>query len=73
MNFVTAGLVPITCPRLPNGLRNHPGEGDDLGGGADQNSRANGTNHLRDYLPGRGRSGRVSSVRRSRCLHQGRV
>ena len=39
MNFVTAGLAPITCPRLPNGSPNHPGEGDDVRGGADHNDQ----------------------------------
>ena len=63
MNFVTAGLVPITKPRVPNRSPNHPAEGDDLGCAADHNSRTNGTNHLRDYLQGRGRPRLVGSVR----------
>ena len=37
MNFVTAGLVPITYLRLPNQAPNHPGEGDDGPGGTDHN------------------------------------
>ena len=36
MNFVTAGLVPITNLRLPNRSPNHPDEGDDVPGGTDQ-------------------------------------
>ena len=37
MNFVTAGLVPITGQRLSKRFPNHPGEGDDVPGGADHN------------------------------------
>lgn len=37
MNFVTAGLEPITYARLSNQAPNHPGEGDDLFGGTDHN------------------------------------
>jgi hypothetical protein len=29
MNFVTDGLVPITCESVPRRAPNHPGEGDD--------------------------------------------
>ena len=39
MNFVTAGLAPITAKRLTDPPPNHPGEGDDERGGTQHNSQ----------------------------------
>lgn len=37
INFVTAGLAPFTCWRVPKRRPNHPGEGDDVRSGTDHN------------------------------------